>query len=1023
MRKIQTKSQRLIVCLVLLFLSSAFAQAQKHTVSGTITDIDKSPLPGATVRVKGASGGTISDFDGKYTIEVADKNGILLVSFMGYKQQEVAIEGKSKIDVVLVEDAKLVDEVVVVGYGTMKKSDLTGSIESINNEELGKRAVISADQALQGKVAGVQITQMDGTPGGGVSVKIRGIGTIGNSDPLVIVDGMEVGNLNDVNPNDIASMEVLKDASAAIYGSRAANGVILITTKRGEKGKTDINVNIRSGISEVWRRLDLLNAKEFAEVQNASRAANGLDPKWDPDTLSTGTDWPSAILQMGTLNDINVSVTGATDKTMYAISGGYLKQEGTMINTNYERFTLRINGEQQTTKRLKIGNTLSMSKSTKNYISNDNEWNGRLIGATWNSPTIPIYNEDGSWAGYQNKYEGTTETVNTVAMSTLEKQNNESFNVNGNLYAEYEITPDLKFRTTFGATIGNYKWRYFLPTYEIGKDVNGEALLRAGMSTGISWQNENILTYSKTFLGAHSFTAMVGNTQGAYNGENLSGQKRGFQSNDITPMSAGLEVLGLDGAFTESAGRSYLGRLHYVYKDRYLVQTTFRADGSSKFGENNRYGYFPSVSGAWRINNEKFMQNVKYVNNLKLRLSWGQSGNDRIDPYQYAALLSDKEYYVLGADQHAVRGISPKGFENKNIRWETITQSNVGIDIGLFTSKLNITADYFVKNTTDMLVQVPLPKVMGLGNNDNPWDPNAAGDPYVNAGEVNNKGYEISVSYKNSLGGLTYELAANTTSVKNTLVSLGGGQPIIDGRRGAIYLTKTEEGYPIGSFYGYVTDRLFQEDDFDAEGNLVGHAIQAGAHPGDIKYKDLNGDGIITDDDRGYIGNPQPDFIYGFYLNLEYKGFDFHADFHGIYGCEIYSTLNLGLLDGSGVYNKRRDILNAWTPENTNTDMPRLVWTDPNNNIRPSDRFVQDGSFLRIKNIQLGYNFNQSLLSRIKMKSLRAYISVQNAFTFTNYDGYDPEIGAINGNALSANIDKGNYPVPRMYFFGLNIGI
>lgn len=1021
--KITTKFQRLFLCFTLTLLSFSYAQAQTYLVSGTITNETQEPIPGVNILIQNTTRGTISDIEGKYSIEVSEENSVLVFSMMGFETQVIDSKGRSVIDVVLVEDNKLLEEIVVVGYGTMKKSDLTGSIESIDNEELSKRAVISADQALQGKVSGVQITQLDGTPGGKVSVKIRGIGTIGNSDPLIIVDGMEVDNLNSVNPNDIASMEVLKDASAAIYGSRAANGVILITTKQGEKGKSNVGVNIRTGVSEVWKRLDLLNAKEFAEVQNASRAADRLDPKWDPDTLGTGTDWPDAMFQMGKLIDLNLSVSGGNENSSYAISGGYLAQEGTMINTNYERFTLRINGQNQATKRFKIGNTLNISKDQKNYITNDNEWNGRLIGATWNSPTIPIYNEDGSWAGYRNKYEGTTETTNTVAMATLEEQSNELFNVTGNVYAEYDFTPHLKFRTTFGVNVNNSNWRYFLPTYEIGKDVNGEALLRQGMFAGLSWQNENTLTYSRTFLESHSLTAMVGNTQGAYNGENLSGQKRGFQSNEITPMSAGMDILSLDGVYYESSSRSFLGRLHYVFKDRYIVQATFRADGSSKFGENNRYGYFPSVSGAWRINNERFMQNIAYLSNLKLRASWGQLGNDRIDPYQYAALLSDKEYYVLGAEQLAVRGVTPKGFENKDIRWETITQSNIGIDIGLFNSRLNIAADYFVKNTTDMLVQVPMPKVMGLGNNDNPWDPNADGDPYVNAGEVRNKGFEISASYKNSLGDLTYEFAANMTSVENTLVSLGGGQPILDGRRGAIYLTKTEEGYPIGSFFGYVTDGLFQESDFDEAGNLVGYAKQSGAAPGDIRYKDLNGDGIITDDDRGYIGNPQPDFIYGFYLNLGYKGFDFHIDFHGVYGSEIYSTLNLGLLDGSGVYNKRRDILDAWTPENTDTDMPRLVWSDPNNNIRPSDRFVQDGSYFRVKNIQLGYNFNQHTLSKLKLGSLRAYVSVQNVYTVTNYDGYDPEIGAINGNALNANIDKGNYPVPRLYFFGLNIGI
>lgn len=1011
--------KRLFLCFIITLTSFSYAQAQDYSVSGLITDEFQNPLPGVNVLIKGTSQGTITDIDGNYSIEVPEGNSILVYSMMGYETQELDAKGQTVIDLILTEDNKFLEEVVVVGYGSMKKSDLTGSIESINSEELSKRSVISADQALQGKVAGVQITQMDGTPGGGVSVKIRGLGTIGNSNPLILVDGMEVANLNYINPNDIASMEVLKDASAAIYGSRAANGVILITTKQGGKGKSKVEVSMRTGVSEVWRTLDLLNAKEFAEVQNASRAADGLTPKWDPDTLGVGTDWPGAVLQMGSLTDLNLSVTGGTNKTSYVISGGYLTQDGTMINTNYDRITLRVNGHHQAKKWLKVGNTLNLSQDKMNYIRNDDEWNGRLIGATWNSPTIPVYNEDGSYAGYSNKFEGTTETKNQVAMAEIEELNNEIFNVNGNLYAEIDFTPNLQFKSTFGVNVNNSRNRQFTPTYEHGKSVNAEAQLVQNTSTGTSWLNENILTYSNTFYDIHSFSVMAGFTQGAYKGENMSGIKRGFQSNEITPLSAGSEIVDLNGRFYESSSRSFLGRLHYVFNERYLFQATFRADGSSKFGENNRYGYFPSFSGAWRVNNERFMQNVELINNLKLRASWGQMGNDRIAPYQYAALLSNIEYYVLGADQTAVRGIAPKGLANKDIQWETITQTDIGIDIGLFQNKLSLTADYFEKNTTDMLVQIPLPKVMGLGNG-SPW---LEGDPYVNAGEVNNKGYELSVNYKHVLGDFSYEVAANYTAIKNKLVSLGGGQPIIDGKRGAVYLTKTEEGYPIGSFFGYVTDGLFQESDFDADGNLIGHAKQNGAEPGDIKFKDLNGDGTITDDDRGYIGSPHPDFIYGFYINLGYKGFDFHVDFQGVSGSEIYNTLNLGLEDGSGVYNKHRGILDYWTPENTDTDMPRLVWTDPNNNIRPSDRFIKDGSYLRVKNIQLGYNLPENLLSKANMSSLRMYISVQNAYTFTNYDGYDPEIGAIRDNSLSANIDKGNYPVPRMYMVGINIGL
>lgn len=988
------------------------ASQQFRPVKGKVLDEKGEAVIGANIILKGTQIGTVTDTDGNFTLEVPSLDGTLQVSFMGFDTREIAISGKTQLRITLVEDSKLLDEVVVVGYGTMRKNDVTGSIVSVKGGELTKGATSSVEQALSGKMAGVQVVQSSGAPGGDVAILIRGVGTINSAAPLYVVDGVPInGGMWYLNPADIETIDVLKDASAtAIYGSRGANGVVMVTTKQAKQGKTEISLDYSYGIQKTIKSFDMLNASEFAQLHNEMRTNAGvsLNPAFaDPESLGTGTDWVSPLYRDAGMHKVNLSMLGGNSKINHATSLGYYKQDGTMKSTDFERINLQSNIVSELTSRFRVTANVNLSTEQRHeqptYTVVENSL--RML------PSIPIYDESGQFTGPTGSAEWNGNALNSVGIISTQKYRMRGFRMLANISGELELIKGLKLKTVGGAEMG-YEYRNtFIPKYKWGNNQQENTTQSLSSAYEMQYLWDNTLTYDKAF-GKHKVNAMIGTSFQKYKRESMSAAGSGRASDMTTELDNALKATDVGGNSYESALMSYMARAHYSYDNRYFFTATFRADGSSKFGSDNRFGYFPSFSGAWTISNEEFMKDQKVLSMLKLRLGYGQTGNQNIGAYIFADKLEVAGVYNFGSqrgfESTTVPLIYPYKLSNPGIKWESTEQYNVGLDFGFLDGRIMVNFDAYIKNTNNMLTKRYVPQTSGMSLE--------LGDmPAVNIGKVRNKGLEITLNTQNFVGEFKWDTNFNISFNKNEVIKLGGSD-INEG------INLIREGYPIRSFYGYKMGGIYQNLDQVFTGPVMeNRASDKGSHnsktntsPGDIYFLDVEEDGVINDKDRTIIGNPQPDFIFGFNNSLRYKNFDLSFFFQGAYGNDIWNAVRVSHEGMESTYNQFRTVLGRWNGEGTSYDMPRAIYADPNRNNRASTRFLEDGSYIKLKNVMLGYRFTQPILKKIAMNSLRIYVSVDNLFTITDYSGLDPEVGMWG-------FDNVIYPTSRTYMFGASI--
>ncbi|GAA4432887.1 TonB-dependent receptor [Pontibacter saemangeumensis] len=985
---------------------------QGTAVTGKVTGDDGQGVPGATVVVKGTTVGTATDANGNFTLSVPSGSNTLVVSFIGYETQEVAIGNRSTVNVSLATDVKALEEVVVVGYGTQERADVTGAISSVQGDALERIPTPTVAQALQGQTPGVQVTANSGAPGAGSSIRIRGAGTIGNNNPLYVVDGVQVeGNINYLNSNDIASIEILKDASAtAIYGSRAANGVVVVTTKKGKAGTSEVNFSAYTGVQSAWRELDMTNAAEYVALDNLARQAAGLEtnPDWaNPQSLGEGTDYQDELFRTAPISNYQLSWSGGNENSTLYVSGGYFKQEGIVIGTDFDRYTFRLNTDHKIGTRVKIGNTLQLSSTEEALVPNNEGLNtGVLERGIRQLPTVPVYNPDGTFAGPTGNFQGESENPVWLALESFNK--NRNYRVLGSIYGDVEIVEGLTFRSSFNLDFNYFRNQNFDPAYAIGNRRNDANSMSVNNSTNRAWQWSNLFNYERTF-GEHDLSLLAGvEAQDNYY-QNAFARGGGFLKNaEIQHLNQATRDYFVSGGASESAIFSQLARVNYSFGDRYLLTASIRRDGSSKFA-NNRYGVFPSASVGWRVSEETFFKdNVSFVDNLKLRASWGETGNQNIGSnYPTYGVIQGGGRYALGADQIQVPGFFQGTQINPDIKWETTEQVNFGLESGFLQSKLTFSADYFVKTTKDMLLQLPIPESTG---------PAAA---FTNAGSIRNSGFEFALGYRNMDNAFGYGIGLNVTTVENKVLDLNG---LVLNQE----VSRTQEGKPLAQFFGYQTAGIIRtQEELDRV-----KPIQPNAALGDIIFVDNDGDGAITGDDRTFMGNPLPDFTAGLNGELTFMNFDLNFLFNSSFGNEIFSPIaRFGYSPDPG--NKFRELINnTWTPENPNAEFPRLIAGDPNQNMRPdSDRWIRDGSYVRLKNLQLGYNVPTAISSKAKIERLRVYVSAANLFTWTKYDdGFDPEIGSArflegqSNSVLEIGVDRGIYPQSRTFLFGVNFG-
>ncbi len=982
------------------------------TINGKVTDGETGdPVPGVNVIAKGTTNGTITNLEGSYTLNVSDEVTTLIFSSIGYVSQEVAIQGRTTIDVALVTDIKSLEEVVVVGYGTQKRSDVTGAIGSVSSKEIEDEPVIQVGQALQGKVAGLQVSQNSGAPGSGLLIRVRGTGTVNNSEPLYVIDGNPNANPLDLVPEQIESIQVLKSASAAaIYGAQGANGVILITTKQGKAGASQLDVNFSQGWQQLQRNLPMTNAREYAILYNEGLVNAGQAPIYpNPDALGEGTDWQKEVFRTAPMTDISVSASGGSESSKFYFSAGYENQEGIVKNTSFDRVNLRINSSHNITPAIRVGQNLSGSLAKYAQITEFQF--GSVLGNTLTAnPEVPVKMPDGGW-GYSE-----TSLNSTNPLATIHYTNNDTRRpvINGNVYADITFFKDFIFRSQFNVNLGFSENTIFNPYYIISsrfQNLVANLEERTNRFREYSWANT--VTYQKA-VGNHNFDVLGGiTTQESYR-QFISAYAAGLPENATdNPNLRHLNLSTQGNRVAGDAGEwgilSFLGRVNYNYGGKYFTTVNFRADGSSRFGENNKFGYFPSFSLGWKISEEPFIQNQSWINNLMIRGGWGSLGNQGSLPnYAFAYLVTPNINYSFGWPQQVIRGQAPTGLGNPDLKWEATQETNLGFDFMGFEGKVTASFDWYHKKTTDMLLQVPVIQYSGIQE-----------APYVNGGNVVNKGVELMLGYQNTTAsGFNYNISGNIAHNKNEVTQLSNSGSAIYYRASFIGLVNvTEVGSPIASFYGWKTDGLFQnQEEIDA------HAFQSsGTAPGDIRFVDLNEDGIINAEDQTIIGNPWPTFTYGINSTFSYKGFDVRLQLQGVQGNDIYMALKFRT-EGSNFFNYTKNVWeNRWTGPGTSNDVPRMTTNDPNNNMRSSEYYVEDGSYLRVRNFQIGYRVPQSV---VNLRNVRIYGSVQNALTFTKYPGFDPEIGTNrDGNPLYIGLDETNYPVPRIYTFGVNIGI
>lgn len=990
-------------------------------ITGSVVDEKGDPLPGATVTLEGSSSGTVTDIDGNFSIEV-NEGGILMISFIGYKTKRISINNQSQITIPMELDESSLEEVVVVGYGAVRKRDLTGSVASVSSDEIKDMALTSLEQGLQGRAAGVQVTQASGEPGGMSTIRIRGGNSLqGGNEPLYVIDGFPIyngggtnrpgtgANLNplaSINPSDIESMEILKDASAtAIYGSRGANGVVLITTKGGQKGKDIISFESYYGIQEVRKKIDLMNANQLGTLVNEAYINDGLAPVFTDAEISSfgeGTDWQNEIFRQAPIQNHQLSFSGGDEKTTYSISGNYFDQKGIIINSDFTRYSGRVNVNRSVNQNLNVGTHLTVNRSVNNTIRSSTDGGGGtgvVLGALMMSPIQSVY-QDEEKSQYTLINDRGILVPNPVA--TAREIQNELITTRllGDLYAEYKIMDNLSAKVSFGADVINSKGNYYVPSYIVqGAGEGGIGSVNAMMST--TWLNENTLSYNKQLPNNNSINAVIGITFQGHRTEFIEASSQGFVSDELRAYS--LQSGSVYNQPITNAPEwglvSYLGRLNYNLKDKYLFTFTGRIDGSSRFGEGNKYGYFPSGAFAWRLSDEGFIQNLGIFDDLKLRTSFGITGNQEIGQYNALATMVSDTYTF---NENLVTGFRPNRVPNPMLQWEKTNQFDIGIDFGFFNNRLRLTTDYYHKITTDLLFSANIPWTSGFNSG------------LQNIGSVENKGLELSLGSDILTGEFIWTSNFNVAFNRNQILDLGevdfffaGGS---SGHLKIDNVSRVEVGRPVGTFYGYVFDGIFQNEE------EIINSSQRNAKPGDRRFKDLNDDGVITPEgDRTYLGNAQPKFFGGLTNNFNYKGFELNIFTQWSYGNDILNYNRFEMEAPTGDQNIASYMTERWTPSNPSTIYPRATRA---RTVFFSDRQLEDGSYLRIKTLTMAYTFPN--LNSSKISGLRLYFTAQNFLTWTNYSGFDPEVSRYGATNLNLGEDYGVYPVSKSFILGCN---
>ena len=1001
---------KIIWLCLLTFISFNLAYAQQ-TVAGKVTEsITGAGLPGVNVLIKGTTTGAVSDAEGNYSLSAASSD-VLVFSSVGYVSQEITVGSQSTININLSEDIQSLEQIVVTGYGTQERKDVTGAISSVKGDDFKNLPVTGIDKALQGRLAGVQVVPNGGAPGASTAIRIRGTGTVNNSEPLYIVDGFPTQNIDGINPNDIESIEVLKDASAsAIYGTRAANGVVIVTTRKGESGKLSLNIDMYAGISNVAKTLDVLDASGLAEIKRERFTNDGIpvNPIWEDAQYQTQrTNWQDELFTTGKTQNVDVSISGGNENSNFLVALGYYNEEGIINKSMADRFSLRINSDHQVTNWLKVGQNMALSTRSDNGFRTTSAQNGLIWSAIRFHPGLPVTDADGNYGSSQisGEFGDINNPIFTVDINDADNRNTRLLS---NVTTEVKITDHLQLKANFGVDAIVFDSRAFNPQILTQIRQRSTNSASRNYSQDFSFLMEYFLAYDRTFNDDHRVGFVGGYTQQSFNTQGFSAS-----ANNLPDEAESQRFLSTGSADNVSEFRghdglsSVFGRLNYAFQDKYLLTATVRSDASSKFADGNRRGTFPAFSLGWRVSDESFF-NVPIISDLKVTGGWGELGNQNIDRLQYLARISRGVRYSFGLDgSNQVLGAVQSSFANEDITWETVRMTNIGVSIGFLEGKFSSNFNYFVKDTDDMLLSPPTIGSQGA----NP-------SPFFNVGEVRNKGLEVELNWRGTKGELTYSVGANASFVDNEVVRLVEGSFLASRLYGRPNqeLSRTFVGNPIATFYGWRADGLFQ-----TQGDIDSHADQPGALPGDVRFKDINNDGVIDDQDREIIGSPHPKISYGVNANLGYKGFDVSLFFLGVGGVEIYNADRMQGLDASYPFNLYSEISNRWTGPNTSNSIPRVSTLRTNLNHRTSDLFLESGDFLRLKNLTIGYTLPTPTTDKIGLARLRVYVTGYNVFTITGYSGLDPELGLTDGN-LQQNVDFAQFPQARTFLLGVNIG-
>ncbi|MBQ9597227.1 MAG: TonB-dependent receptor [Bacteroidales bacterium] len=994
------KNFRFLITLVTAFLSGWLTggATSPNEASGTVSDTDGEPLIGAFVVVKGTTSGTSTDIDGKYRLS-ATPGSTLVFSYIGFEDKELVWNGEANLDVSLGASATYLEDVVVIGYGTVKKKDLTGAVGNVSGATLEKATVPDVGGALQGQVAGLQVVST-GKPGDNVSLKVRGVGSINGSEPLVVIDGVPSSvNLNSLNMADVESVDVLKDASScAIYGSRGAYGVVLITTKKGKAGSSKVDIRANFSIQQIARKMKLLNARQFASLHNEMMLNGQMDQYdgyVDPTLLGEGTDWQSQLYQTGFMQDYNLSWAGGGEVYKYYISAEWMDQKGVIKNTRYDRITLQFNGEADVKKWLKFGHNITLNNDTKSQ----GDYNiGDVLAAL---PNIPLKHEDGTWAGPSGNSMYLGEVINPIGRNELNTQKTIGYNMLGNIYGELKPWDFLRFRSTIAVQLMIWNQDNWTQAYDWEPVPTEQSNRYQYHNNVLEWMWDNILTFDKDF-GKHHVNAIAGISMTENTNRNFGGSIETFISDSAREINNGITNPLIYGTRTDWALFSFIARANYVYDERYFITATYRRDGSSRFSKKNRWGNFPSVSLAWKASNEAFFPKTDAVSELKVRAGYGLTGNQtNVGAYGSANSLSSVRYVF---NNILVGGFAPSVMANPDVTWEEVQQYNIGVDMGFLKSRIALSLDAYVKDTRNMLVPMSVPISTGYSD---------IYVPQINAGSMRNVGVELALTTHNIM---TKDWDWSTTVIaswnRNRITALNGNVPIYGGNLGLNMTTTINAvGHPAGSFYGYVTDGIFQTPT-EVETSAI--QVEGGTAPGDIRFKDLNSDGVIDANDRTFLGDPTPKWQFSMNNSVRWKELELTLFLQGVADCQIFNITRMNLESMSVARNQSISVLNRWRGAGSSDTMPRAVYGDPNNNARPSDRFIEDGSYLRLKNLQLAYSLPGNITEKMKIQGLKFFVSAQNLFTLTRYKGVDPEVGA-------SGLDNNIYPLTRTYSFGINL--